>query len=47
MLGEYQAGFKKNVSTSDHIFTIQQILERRVTYRKKTAFTDYRRHMIA
>lgn len=33
-IGEYQAGFKKNQSTIDQIFTLGQILEKRIDRKK-------------
>ena len=34
IIGEYQCGFRRNRSTVDHIFSIQQILEKKWEYNK-------------
>ena len=54
-LGDYQAGFRRNKSTSDHIFTIRQILEKYREYNKdnyhlfidfKQAYDSVHRHSV-
>ena len=44
VLGEYQAGFRSNSSTSDQIFTLRQVLEKRWEYNKSShlIFIDFK-----
>ncbi|KAI5717474.1 hypothetical protein M8J77_006391 [Diaphorina citri] len=45
IVGDYQAGFKKNKSTTDQIFSLRQILEKRIEYGKETVilFVDFKK----
>lgn len=43
-IGDYQSGFRKNRSTSTHIFTLSQILEKNYEYNKNVhiVFVDFK-----
>ena len=43
IIGEYQSGFRRNRSTINHLFCIQQILEKKWEYNKEVCqqFIDF------
>ena len=46
--GEFQAGFKQNYSTIDHIFTLMAFIQKQFSLNRKlyVAFIDYEKHLI-
>ena len=45
VIGDHQYGFRRNRSTTDHIFCIRQILEKKWEYNEAVhqLFTDYKK----
>jgi hypothetical protein len=45
IIGDHQCGFQRNRSTTDHIFSIRQILEKKWEYKEAVhqLFTDFKK----